>query len=90
MAEHRRYKDSVFTDLFASDEKALPKALSLCNALLGTVNFGTSYRASLAGRVLKNFVTSLFFKTSLFIVPFLTVLRNGGNQLIRKLMFAHR
>lgn len=36
MAENRSYKDSVFTDLFASDEKALPKALSLCNALLGT------------------------------------------------------
>ena len=37
-----------------------------------TVNFGTSYRASLTGRVLKNFVTSLFFKTSLFIPSFLT------------------
>ena len=51
-----------------------------------TVNFGTSYRASLADRVLKNFVISLFFKTSLFIVPFLTVLRNGGNQQLQKLI----
>ena len=43
-----------------------------------TVNSGTSYCASLTGRVLKNFVTSLFFKTSLIVAPFLTMLRNGG------------
>ena len=36
MKGNRKYKDSVFTDLFGSDEKSPPKALSLCNALLGT------------------------------------------------------
>ena len=36
------------------------------------------WRGSLSSRVLKNFITSLFFKTSLVIVPFLTALRNGG------------
>ena len=36
MKENRQYKDSVFTDLFGRDEKSPAKALSLCNALLGT------------------------------------------------------
>ena len=35
MAENRGYKDSVFTDLFASDEKALPKGFEFMQCVTG-------------------------------------------------------
>ena len=36
VADNRNYKDSVFVDLFSSDEKATERFLSLYNALHGT------------------------------------------------------